>query len=168
MSVAQMLLPEFDNEMKTTRRVLERVPEDKMGWQPHEKSMTLGRLAGHLAELAGWGAYTLENDSLDLAPGGVPSFKPLDSRSRQEVLDVFDANVKKTRAALEQASDDSAFGKPWTLQMGERVIFTLPRGAVLRTMLFSHIVHHRGQLSVYLRLNDVPVPSIYGPSADEQ
>jgi uncharacterized damage-inducible protein DinB len=168
MSVAQMLLPEFDNEMKTTRRVLERVPEDRMGWQPHEKSMTLGRLASHLAELAGWGAYTLENDSLNLSPPEGPPFKPFDSKSRQEVLDVFDANVKKTRAALEQATDDAAFGKPWTLQFGERVIFTQPRGAVLRTMLFSHVIHHRGQLSVYLRLNDVPVPSIYGPSADEQ
>jgi len=168
MSFAQMLLPEFENEMKTTRKVLERVPEEKMGWKPHEKSMTLGRLAGHVAELVGWGAYTLENDDLDLAPGGVPAFKSLDSRSRQEVLDVFDANVLKTRAALEQANDDAAFGKSWTLQMGDRVIFTLPRGAVLRTMFFSHVVHHRGQLSVYLRLNDVPVPSIYGPSADEQ
>ncbi len=168
MSVAQMLLPEFDNEMKTTRRVLERVPEDKLDWQPHTKSMTLGRLASHLAELAGWGEYTLANDSLNLSPPGGPPFTPFDSRSRQEILETFDANVQKTRAALEQATDDAAFAKPWTLEFGERVIFTMPRAAVLRGTMFSHIVHHRGQLSVYLRLNDVPVPSIYGPSADEQ
>jgi uncharacterized damage-inducible protein DinB len=165
MSFAQMLLPEFENEMKTTRRVLERVPEEKMGWQPHAKSMTLGRLAGHVAELAGFGSMIMETEELDFAAGG---YKPLDSRSRQEVLDVFDENVKNTRAALEQANDDSAFGKPWVLRSGERVIFNLPRAAVLRTMLFSHIIHHRAQLAVYLRLNDVAVPSIYGPSADEQ
>jgi uncharacterized damage-inducible protein DinB len=165
MGFAKMLLPEFDNEMKTTRRVLERVPEDKMGWKPHDKSMTLGRLAGHLAELPAFGTAILKTDELDFAAGG---FTPLDSRSRQEVLDVFDANVANTRAALEQANDDSAFGQPWVLRSGERTILNMPRGAVLRAMLFSHIIHHRAQLAVYLRLNDVPVPSIYGPSADEQ
>jgi uncharacterized damage-inducible protein DinB len=168
MSLAQTLLPEFDNEMKTTRRVLERVPEDKMGWKPHEKSMTLGRLASHLAELTSFGERVLSSEFLDFAPTtGAPPVQRLDSRSRQEVLDVFDANVAKSRAALAQAQD-AAFGQMWTLKSGDHVIFSMPRGAAIRTMLMSHIIHHRGQLSVYLRLTDTPVPSIYGPTADEQ
>jgi uncharacterized damage-inducible protein DinB len=162
-----MLLPEFDNEMKTTRRLLERVPEEKMGWQPHEKSMTLGRLASHIAELTSLGATVLTTEFRDFAPAGAPPPKRLDSRSRQEVLDVFDANVAKSRAAIAEA-EDAAFAQTWTLRAGDHVIFSLPRAGALRTMLFSHIVHHRGQLSVYLRLTDTPVPSIYGPSADEQ
>jgi uncharacterized damage-inducible protein DinB len=167
MTLAQMLLPEFDNEMKTTRRLLERVPEEKMGWQPHEKSMTLGRLASHLAELARFGGAVLSTDFLDFAPAGATPLKRLDSRSRQEVLDVFDANVLQSREAIAQA-DDAAFGQPWTLRAGDHVVFSLPRIAAIRTMLMSHTIHHRGQLAVYLRLTDTPVPSIYGPSADEQ
>jgi uncharacterized damage-inducible protein DinB len=167
MSLAQMLVPEFDNEMKTTRRLLERVPEEKMGWKPHDKSMSLGRLASHLAELASFGATVMENDFRDIAPAGAPPPKRLDSRSRQEVLDLFDANVAKSREAIAKAPD-SAFGEMWTLRAGDHVIFSLPRVAAVRTMLLSHTIHHRGQLSVYLRLTDTPVPSIYGPSADEQ
>ena len=167
MSLAQMLLPEFDNEMATTRRLLERVPEEKMGWQPHEKSMTLGRLASHLAELTSLGEMVLTTEFRDFAPAGAPPPKRLDSRSRQEVLDLFDANVIKSRAAIAEA-EDAAFGQTWTLRAGDRVIFSLPRIGAIRTMLMSHTIHHRGQLSVYLRLTDTPVPSIYGPSADEQ
>jgi uncharacterized damage-inducible protein DinB len=167
MSLAQTLLPEFDNEMKTTRRLLERVPEEKMGWQPHEKSMTLGRLASHLAELASLGATVLTTEFRDIAPACGSPGKRLDSRSRQEVLDVFDANVTKSRAALAEA-EDAAFAQTWTLRAGDHVIFSLPRAGAIRTMLLSHVIHHRGQLSVYLRLTDTPVPSIYGPSADEQ
>ncbi len=167
MTIAQTLVPEFDNEMKTTRRVLERVPEEKMGWKPHEKSMTLGRLASHLAELAQFGARVAESDFLDFQPAGAPPVQRLDSRSRQEVLDVFDANVAKSREALAKV-DDAAFGQMWTLRAGDHVIFSMPRIAAIRTMLLSHTIHHRGQLSVYLRLTDTPVPSIYGPSADEQ
>ena len=168
MTLAQTLLPEFDNEMKTTRRLLERVPEEKMGWQPHEKSMTLGRLSGHLAELARFGGAVLSTEFLDMAPAaGAAPPKRLDSRSRQEVLDLFDANVLQSREAIAQA-DDAAFAQTWTLRAGDHVIFSLPRIGAIRTMLMSHTIHHRGQLSVYLRLTDTPVPSIYGPSADEQ
>lgn len=167
MSLAQMLLPEFDNEMKTTRRLLERVPEEKMGWKPHEKSMTLGRLSGHLAELARFGGMVLTTEFLDVSPAGATPPKRLDSRSRQEVLDLFDANVKQSREAIAQ-TDDAAFAETWTLRAGDHVVFSLPRIAAVRSMLLSHSIHHRGQLSVYLRLTDTPVPSIYGPSADEQ
>src|SRR4051812_44421797 len=121
MSLAQVLLPEFDNEMKTTRRLLERVPEEKMGWQPHEKSMTLGRLASHIAELTSLGATVLTTEFRDFAPAGAPPAKRLDSRSRQEVLDVFDANVTKSRAAIAEA-DDAAFAQTWTLRAGDHVI----------------------------------------------
>src|SRR5262249_18355282 len=165
MPVSRQLVPEFTQEMATTRRVLARVPEDRFGWQPHAKSMTLGRLATHLADVTGFGATTPTQDGPALAAraGGPP--KTL--ATLQEILDLFDANVAQSRAAIE-ATGDEAFAQPWTLRRGEQVIFTLPRIAALRTLSIHHTIHHRGQLSVYLRLNDVPVPSIYGPTADEQ
>jgi uncharacterized damage-inducible protein DinB len=166
MSLSQTLLPEYDQEMATTRRVLERVPEDQFGWQPHEKSMTLGRLATHVAELAGWARTFLKNDSLDLAPPGGSGYQPQTAASRAELLEMFDKNVAGTRAAIE-ATDDAALLQKWTLLKGGRTIFTLPRVAVLRTMLLNHVIHHRGQLTVYLRLTGTPVPSVYGPTADE-
>lgn len=166
MSLSQTLLPEYDQEMATTRRVLERVPEDQLGWQPHEKSMPFGRLATHVAELAGWARTILQNDSLDLAPPGGGGYQPHASSSRNELLEMFDKNVAASRAAIE-STDDAAFMQKWTLLKGGQTIFTLPRVAVLRTMLLNHIIHHRGQLTVYLRLTGTPVPSVYGPSADE-
>jgi uncharacterized damage-inducible protein DinB len=165
MSIARMLLPEYDQELATTRRVLARIPEDRLAWQPHPKSMSLGRLASHLAELAGFGALTITQDELNLA--SLAGRTPLALGSRQEILDLFDANVQKTRATIE-ATGDEAFQKPWTLRRGDQVFFSIPRVSALRTMLINHIIHHRGQLSVYLRLTDTPVPSIYGPTADEQ
>lgn len=167
MSLSQMLLPEFDHEMTTTRKLLERVPEDRQDWQPHTKSMTLARLASHVAELPGWGVMTLTQDSLDLAPPGGGGYQPKIHASRQEMLDAFDAHVRETRAQIEK-TDDAAYAKPWSLLNGGQVIFTQPRFSVLRGFLMNHIIHHRGQLSVYLRLNDVSVPAMYGPSADEQ
>jgi len=165
MPIARQLVPEFTQEMATTRRVLDRIPEDRFGWQPHAKSTTLGRLATHISEIVGFGAVTLTQEELDVATraslGG-----PKTLVSRQEILDLFDANVAKGRAAIE-ATGDEAFAQPWTLRRGEQVIFTLPRLAAFNTFLIHHVIHHRGQLSVYLRLNDVPVPSIYGPTADE-
>jgi uncharacterized damage-inducible protein DinB len=152
--------------MATTRRVLDRVPEDRLEWLPHSKSMSLGRLATHLAELPGWGSVTLRQDSFDLAPPGGPGYAPATLNTRAEILDLFDKNVASTRAVLE-STDDPRFLQPWTLLKGGNTVFTLPRVAVFRTMLINHVIHHRGQISVYLRLNDVPVPSIYGPSADE-
>jgi uncharacterized damage-inducible protein DinB len=162
-----MLLPEFDNEMANTRTVLERLPEDRFDWQPHARSMTLGRLANHLADLPGWGVMTLGMDSFDLAPPGGEGHTSPTHTTRQELLATFDANVGKTRELLEK-TDDTAFAQPWTFLVGGEERFTLPRVAVLRGMLFNHIIHHRGQMTVYLRLNEVPVPGLYGPSADEQ
>lgn len=163
MSLNQILLPEYDQEMATTRRLLERVPEDRFDWQPHTKSMTLGRLANHLAELPGLARMILGGESFNIASG---QFKPAALTSRQEVLDLFDQNVASTRAALAETGDE-AMKQKWSLLRGEDTVFSVPRAAAIRSMVLSHTIHHRAQLSVYLRLNDVPVPSIYGPSADE-
>ncbi|HZF10148.1 MAG TPA: DinB family protein [Thermoanaerobaculia bacterium] len=167
MSIAHRLLPEFTQEMATTRRVLDRIPEDRLNWQPHAKSMTLGRLATHLAEIPGYAALTLTQEGLDLAAARAAGAAPKILATRQEILDLFDANVATGRAAIEATGDDT-FGQAWTMRRGEQVIFTLPRVGALNSVVIHHTIHHRGQLSVYLRLNDVAVPSIYGPSADEQ
>ena len=166
MPMNEFLLPEFDQEMTITRKFLARVPEDKFAWKPHEKSMPLGHLAAHLAETPGWAVPTLKQDSLDLAPPGGPPFQPTRTSSRQETLDLFDANIAAGRDAIAGATDEELM-KPWSLLMGGQVIFTMPRIGVMRSMIMNHIVHHRAQLGVYLRLNDVPVPATYGPSADE-
>jgi uncharacterized damage-inducible protein DinB len=163
MAFRDALIPEFDHEVANTRKTLERVPEDKLSWKPHEKSMSLGHLARHVAEIPSWTGPTIEQDSLDLA-GYKP---PAEPKTRKEILDVFDKNVKAARASLEKL-EDSALGKPWALKGGDQVYFSMPKGGVLRGFVFSHLIHHRAQLGVYLRLLDVPVPSIYGPSADEQ
>jgi len=164
--INQALLPEFDMEMANTRKTLERVPDDKLGWKPHEKSMTLGRLAGHLAELPGWAANTLEADTLDIAPVGKPAYQALTATSRKEVLEQFDKHVKAARAAIAGASDAELM-KSWSLLKGGQTLMTMPKIAVLRGFVMNHTIHHRAQLGVYLRLNDISVPSIYGPSADE-
>lgn len=167
MTIGQSLLPEFDMETAKTRKTLERVPEDKYGWKPHEKSMTMGRLTGHLAELTSWVGETLAKDSIDVAPsGGAPPFQPYTAKSRQETLDFFDKNVAAARAAIAGA-DEAAWMKPWSLLRGGNVVFTMPKIAVLRGFIMNHTIHHRAQLGVYLRLNDIAVPSIYGPSNDE-
>jgi uncharacterized damage-inducible protein DinB len=163
MKLSETLLPEFNQEMATTRKLLERVPDDRLDWQPHDKSMSLGRLATHLAEVPALAALIIHRESFDIAAGGGSGQKPT---SRQEIVDLFDANVRNTRAAIESAENDALL-QPWTLQKGDHVVFTLPRVAALRALVLSHTIHHRGQLSVYLRLNDVPVPSVYGPTADE-
>jgi len=163
MKLSDALLPEFDHEMATTRKTLERIPEDKLGWKPHEKSMSLGRLTGHVAELPGFGAMTVLTDSLNLSAGG---YTPLTATSRKEALDVFDKRAAEARAAIAGASDEHLL-KPWSLEYQGKTVFTMPRIGALRTMMMSHIIHHRAQLGVYLRLNNVPVPPMYGPSADE-
>lgn len=166
MSISQSLIAEYDHEMATTRSVIERVPDDKYGWKPHEKSMSMGELISHLATLPAWAVSTVNNDSTDLAPvGGEPLSFPR-AANRQEALRIFDDWRDQARAAIASAPDDHLM-KPWSLLSGGKTIFTMPRVAVLRTFILNHNVHHRGQLSVYLRLNDIPVPSIYGPSADE-
>jgi uncharacterized damage-inducible protein DinB len=166
MALSEALLPEFDHEMGNTRKTLERVPEDKFGWKPHEKSFSMGHLATHLATLPSWTAITIEKDVIDIAPEGEPPSKAEPAKSRAELLETFDRNVAAARAALAGASDEALL-KPWTLLSSGKTIFTLPRIAALRSFVMNHNVHHRAQLGVYLRLNDVPVPSIYGPSADE-
>jgi uncharacterized damage-inducible protein DinB len=163
MSIAQSLLPEFDQEMATTRRCLERVPEDQLSYKPDPKSMTLGRLAGHVAEMPGWGAITVTTPELDFAAGG---YQPQEMQSRSQILAAFDKTVAESRKAIEGASDDVLM-QPWTLRSGSNVLFTMPRAAVIRSMVMNHTIHHRGQLSVYLRATGAKVPSIYGPSADE-
>jgi uncharacterized damage-inducible protein DinB len=166
MSISASLLPEFDQEMANTRKALERMPDDKFDWKPHEKSGTMGWLANHLANLPSWTVYTINQDSLDLAPPDGGSSKWEGKGSRQELLDYFDKTVGAARAAIAEASDEE-FLKPWSLLKGGVTLMTLPKIAVMRGFVMNHIIHHRGQFTVYLRLNDVPVPPIYGPSADE-
>lgn len=160
MSIADKLLPEFDQEMKATRRLLERVPSDKPDWKPHPKSFSLAHLAQLVSWMPGWIAQTLRETSLDLSTGGGYSVEKTDA-----LLAGFDDSVRAARAAI-AASKDKDYDVPWSLRMGERVLFTQPRGEVVRTHI-SHLSHHRGQLTVYLRMLDVPIPSIYGPTADE-
>ena len=166
MSISASLLPEFDLEMANTRKALERVPEDKLDWKPHEKSMSMGGLATHLANLPIWTVFTVNQDSLDLEPPGGESFRVEEKRSRREILEDFDKNVTAARDAVAGASDEELL-KPWSLLKGGVTLMTLPKIVVLRSFVMNHVIHHRGQFTVYLRLNDVPVPSIYGPSADE-
>lgn len=166
MALSQALLPEFDQEMANTRATLERVPEDKFAWKPHQKSGTMGWLAGHLANLPSWAVTGINQDSLDLAPQGVPVQPLAPPKSRKELLAVFDKNVAEARAAIAAASD-SHLMKPWTLLKSGQTVLTMPRIAVLRAFVMNHTIHHRAQLGVYLRLNNLPVPAIYGPSADE-
>jgi uncharacterized damage-inducible protein DinB len=164
MAIRDGILPEFDREIAVTRRVLERVPEGKPQFKPHERSMTLERLAGHVAELPGWAKETILQDSIVMGQGGQDTLK---MTSRKQLLEEFDKRAATGRAAIASASDEELM-KPWSLVAGGKPVFTLPKIAVLRGFVMNHLIHHRGQLSVYLRLNDVPVPSIYGPSADEQ
>jgi uncharacterized damage-inducible protein DinB len=166
MALSDALLPEFDHEMANTRKTLERVPDEKFGWKPHEKSGTMGWLANHLATLPTWTGYTLNQDSLDLAPTGGSPPRPEPPTSREELLKLFDKNAAEARATIAGASDADFF-KPWSLLSGGATLFTMPKVAVLRGFVMNHLIHHRGQLSVYLRLNDIPVPALYGPSADE-
>jgi len=166
MPLSQALLPEFDNEMANTRKTLERIPEGKFGWKPHEKSMPLGRLASHLAEIPGWVPITLTEASIDVNPPGGEQRKAADLASRKEILDLFDKNVAAARVAIAATPDDQ-WMQPWSLLNAGKTVFTFPRAGVFRGFIMSHSIHHRAQLGVYLRLNDVPVPSIYGPSADE-
>lgn len=161
MTIAETLLPEFDQEMANTRKLLECVPDNNFAWKPHEKSMTLGRLATHIAELPGYTMVTVNLPSLD-----VSEYKySVVCETKGAVLAEFDKNAGAARAAIAGASDETLL-QPWSLIFGGQVAFTLPRVAVIRTMMMNHLIHHRAQLGVYLRLNDVAIPGMYGPSAD--
>ena len=163
MSMNQGLIAELKMETASTKKMLERVPTDKNDWKPHTKSMKLGNLANHVAELPGWIAMTMATDELDLS---TMDYKPTIPTTSAELTGKLDENVNKAVAALEAAKDED-FGKMWTLRNGAHVIFSMPKIAVIRSMAYSHHYHHRGQLSVYLRLLDIPVPGMYGPSYDE-
>ena len=161
MTAPAIPLKEFDQEMATTRRLLERVPSDKGAWKPHEKSFPLGHLAQLVAWMPGWITRSLREPHIDLAASGGYSFESTDTLLRE-----FDRNVSSARDALESVTG-AALEEPWSLKHGDNVIFTTPRGEVVR-MHLNHLIHHRGQLTVYLREVDVPLPSIYGPTADER
>lgn len=163
MSPGEMLLPEFDHEMAGTRKVLERVPFERADWTPHPKSFSLGRLANHLARIPNWGFVTMTETGFDFAQP-VP-VSPA-AATTAELLAIYDDKVTAARREI-AAATDAALAEPWTLRNGVHVLFTLPRAVVLRNLVFNHAVHHRGQMTVYLRLLDVPVPGLYGPSADE-
>lgn len=163
MSLGQMLAAELKHEAIATRKMLERVPADSFEWHPHDKSMSLGRLASHVAEVPLYGGAILTQDEFDIA---AVDYKPSTLSNGNELAETFDKAVAGTAELLNNISDEDLM-KTWRFRKGEQVFFELPRAAVIRTMVLSHLIHHRGQLSVYLRLNDVPLPSVYGPTADE-
>jgi len=165
MTTAELLLQDYDMEMGMTRRTLERVPEDKPGYKPHEKSMALGRLAMHVATLPRFGTVVLTTPNLDLAAPG-REWPDMTFRTRDITLATFDAAAAEARAKLAAASDTD-LATPWKFSFGERIISNGPRSLAFRHMFFNHLIHHRAQLGVYLRLNDLSVPGVYGPSADE-
>ena len=162
MAIVDSLIPEFDHEMATTRKVLERVPEERFDWKPHEKSFSLGVLAKHVATLPTWGTETLMRSEIDLV-GNNP---PTSAASKSELLNAFDKNVGDARAALVGKSDAELMAM-WSLKRNGKTVFSMPKTTVLRSFVLNHVIHHRAQLTVYLRLLEIPVPSIYGPSADE-
>jgi uncharacterized damage-inducible protein DinB len=166
MSYAETLLPEFDQEMANTRKVLERIPDDKLDWKPHPKSNTIGWNANHLADIPNWMFLALTTPSLDIAPPDGPKYEFPALTRRGEILDLFDRNVAAARQAIAAAKDED-LGQSWTLSQAGQVFFTLPRSALVRGFGLNHLIHHRAHLCVYLRMNDVPLPGMYGPSGDE-
>jgi uncharacterized damage-inducible protein DinB len=162
-TIAAAFIAELEHEAKVAREVLSRIPADKFDWKPHEKSMPFGRLASHVAEMFAWTPSTLTQPELDFSKF---DYKPFEPTSTEELLEFLDKNVAEAIEALRITTNEQ-FMENWTMRNGETVYFTMPKVAVMRSFVMNHIVHHRGQLSVYLRLNDIAVPSIYGPSADE-
>lgn len=163
MKLSDAMVAEFSHEAQTTRKLLERLPDDKLSWRPHSKSMSMGRLATHIAHIPHWGETILNDRELDMSKVDT---RIEERKSRKQILDYFDANVEQFQDLLAGKPDDD-LSLSWTLKNGDQVVVQLPRAACLRSFILSHGIHHRGQLSVYLRENDIPVPSIYGPSADE-
>ena len=161
--LASAFIAEIEQEAKVTREMLSRVPSDKFDWKPHEKSMSFGKLASHVAEMFGWTPATITQSELDFSKF---DYKPFEPETTDQLVEFLDKNVAEAIDILRNATDD-IFLEMWSMRNGETVYFTLPKVVVMRSVVLNHIVHHRGQLSVYLRLNDIPVPSIYGPSADE-
>lgn len=167
MSIAETILPEFDHEMAGTRKTLERVPDGKFDWKAHPKSNTIGWVCAHLAEIPGWVAGTLERDSWDINPVGGEPYQTPKPTSTKQVLQIFNENVAAARRAI-AATSDAAFMQPWSLLSGGKTVMTMPRTQVIRGVILNHSIHHRAYLCSYLRLNDIAVPALYGPSGDEQ
>jgi uncharacterized damage-inducible protein DinB len=166
MSFADAILPEFDREMANARKVLERLPEDKLDWRPHPKSNTIGWNANHLAEIPGWVEGTLTQLSWDFAPVGGEPYQSPKLTTRQAILNLFDRNVASARKAITAVKDEE-LGKTWSLLQGGKTLLSMPRSTMIRRFVLNHLIHHRAILCVYLRLNDVPVPGMYDPSGDE-
>jgi uncharacterized damage-inducible protein DinB len=166
MNYAETILPEFDREVASTRKVLERVPEEKLDWQAHPKSHTIGWNANHLAEIPGWVEGMLRAPSWDFAPVGGEPYQSPKLTSPQAILDLFDRNVAAARKAIAAVKDDQ-MAQPWSLLKSGTTLFTMPRATVIRSFVLNHLIHHRAILCVYLRLNNIPVPGMYGPSGDE-
>jgi uncharacterized damage-inducible protein DinB len=164
MAIKDGFIGELKHESTLTKKILERVPFDKKEWKPHEKSMTVGRLATHIAENLKWISNIRHIDDFDFA---TRSFNPYTAASTDELLEIFQTNLDNAIKDLSEMNDED-FSKPWNVRRGETVMFNIPKKVAIRNMAFNHLVHHRGQLSVFLRLLDVPVPGIYGPSADER
>ena len=165
MSIAESLLPEFDREMGLTRQLLERVPNEKASWKPHPKSFSLGDLSLHIANILTWAVSTMKQTEFDINPPGGPGFAPLKFESVGTTLKTLDDNVRTTRGVIAGATDGEMMVM-WTFKNGGKTIFSMPRVAVLRSFVMNHMIHHRGQLTVYLRELDVPLPQMYGPTAD--
>jgi len=166
MKISEALLPEFDQESAMTKTVIERCPESNFSFKPHAKSWELIQLATHLANLPMWAVMTLKQDQLDIAPAGAPPYKEELAKSVQELVAKFTKNTADAREAIASTSDEE-FMKNWTLLKTGAPLFSMPKAACLRSFVLNHGIFHRGQLAVYLRLIDVPVPALYGPSADE-
>lgn len=166
MSFGKSIVPEFDQEMANTRKVLERIPDDKLDWKAHPKSNTIGWVGAHLAEIPGWVPGTLEHETWDINPVGGEPYQTPKATSRQQLLELFDKNVAAAREALASTTDE-AFAQQWSLLSQGQTILTMPRTTVIRSLVVNHMIHHRAVLCVYLRLNDIPVPGMYGPSGDE-
>ena len=166
MNYSETILPEFDQEMAKTRKVLERVPEDKLDWRAHPTSNTIGWNANHLAEILGWVDGMLTMPSWDIAPPGGPPYQSPKLTRGQEILDLFDRNVAAARKAIAAVKDEE-MAQQWSLLQAGKPFFTMPRTAMIRTFVLNHVIHHRAILCVYLRLNDIPVPGMYDPSGVE-
>jgi len=163
MPFSQSLLPEYDQEMQNTRKILECVPDDKLDYKPHAKSMSIARVATHVAELPGWANFTLDREVLEMDS----SYTPTIAASRAELLQMFDKAVAEARAKISAATDDD-WAKIWTFKWNGQTVMSLPRSAVMRSVIMNHLIHHRAQLGVFLRLVDVAIPGMYGPSADDK
>jgi len=166
MSIADALLPEFDQEMAGTRKTLARCPDDKFAYTPHPKSWKMASLATHIVNMIAWTVDTVAKDSFDVAPVGAPPYKEEPVRSNADLLERFDKNAAAARAAIAGASDEHLMAQ-WSLLQGGQTLFSMPRIVCIRSFIMNHTIHHRAQLGLYLRLNDIPVPALYGPSADE-